>query len=75
MLHWILTGAAFAGAVALAILANHKSGQTWDEPRPRLIPWRLVMIVAVFLALMAIVHAFNLMGLETGRENSPFGRF
>lgn len=75
MLHWILTGAAFTAFIALAFLANHKAGQVWDDPRPRIIPWKLVMVVAAFGAILALVHAVNLAGFETGPEHSMFGRF
>lgn len=75
MLHWIVTLATLVGALGLAVLANAQAGRPWNEPRPRLVPWRVVMILSVFLALMAVVHALNLFGLETGPENGLFGRF
>lgn len=75
MFHWILTGAIFLAFIALAVFANHKAGEVWDDPRPRIIPWKLVMVLAAFGAILAIVHAVNLAGFETGPEHSLMGRF
>ena len=75
MLHWALTALAFLACIGLAIFANHKSGEEWNDPRPRIIPWRMVMILAAFGGLLAIVHAVNLAGLETGPDKALFGRY
>ncbi|MCI4643701.1 MAG: hypothetical protein MRY64_02840 [Hyphomonadaceae bacterium] len=75
MLDWLITGFAFLACIGLAVFANHKSGQAWDDPRPRIIPWRFVMIAAAFGAILAIVHAMNLAGLETGPDKALLGRF
>ncbi len=75
MLEWLITGGAFLACVGLAVLANHKSTEVWDEPRPRLIPWRIVMVFAAFGAILAIVHAMNLAGFETGPDKALLGRF
>lgn len=75
MLDWILTTVALAATAGLALFANWKAGQPWDDLRPRLLPWRLILIFAVFAFLLAAVHLANLFGIETGPEHSPFGRF
>ncbi len=35
---------------------------------PRLIPWRLIMVLAAAAVLLVLVHAANLLGFETGRR-------
>ncbi|MEL6568014.1 MAG: hypothetical protein AAFQ22_06310 [Pseudomonadota bacterium] len=74
MTEWILTGLTLAAFVALGVFANHKAGEVWDDPRPRLISWKFVMIVAAFGAFLTVVFALNQAGIETGRENGMFGR-
>lgn len=74
-LDWILTLVALGVFLALAIFANWKASQPWDDMKPRVLPWRFIMILAGFGLIIAIVHAVNLLGVETGPENSPFGRF
>ncbi|MEO0466566.1 MAG: hypothetical protein AAF216_08465 [Pseudomonadota bacterium] len=75
MLHWLLSSALLLSSFGLAIFANHRAGKPWDDLKPRVIPWRLVMILAVFVGFLSVVHMVNLAGVETGRENSPFGGF
>ncbi|MEL6782395.1 MAG: hypothetical protein AAFO51_08460 [Pseudomonadota bacterium] len=74
MLDWILTGLAFSGCVGLAVFANWKASQPWDDLKPRVLPWRLIMIAAGFCAILALVHAVNILGFETGPEHAVFGR-
>lgn len=75
MLDWILTLTALAGSVLLALIANWKAAQPWDDLKPRVVPWRLVMLLAAFAGILAFVHLINLAGVETGPEHSMFGRF
>ena len=69
-----LTIGAILLVLALAVFANWKAGQPWNDLKPRVIPWRLVLIASGFLLMLLIVHLLNVLGLETGSENSPFGR-
>lgn len=75
MWDWIISLALLATAILLAIYANWKAGQPWDDMNPRIIPWRLVLIMSAFVAILVLVHLANLAGIETGPENSPLGRF
>jgi len=75
VLDWIITLGLFALFSGLAIYANWKAGQPWDDLKPRLIPWRGVLILSGFVLVLIMVHIFNLLGLETGPEHSPLGRF
>ncbi|MEM0986415.1 MAG: hypothetical protein AAGJ32_09225 [Pseudomonadota bacterium] len=75
MFDWILSLGFLATTIGLAVFANRKAGQPWDDLKPRLIPWRLVLIASSFCAIIILVHIANLAGVETGPENSPFRRF
>ena len=35
---------------------------------PRLTPWRLIMLLAAAAVMLGLVHAVNLMGVETGQR-------
>ncbi|MEO1028663.1 MAG: hypothetical protein AAFX02_06340 [Pseudomonadota bacterium] len=71
----ILTLTGLAAMIGLAVFANHKAAQPWDDMKPKKLPWKLIMVIAGFGAFLAVVHLVNLAGVETGPENSPFGRF
>ena len=75
MAEWIIIAAALSAFVALGVYANHKSAQVWDDPRPRVISWKFVMILAGFGAFLTIVYAMNVAGIETGREGAGLGRW
>ena len=76
MLDWTLTFIAIAGSIALFLYAQHKSEQPpRDELRPRMIPWRFVMVLCGFGFIIALVHLANLFGIQTGPEHSPLMRF
>lgn len=74
MLHWILTGLALVLCLSFAVYSNWKAGLPWDDAKPRVLPWRLIMILSAFAAFLVIVHALNLAGFETGPEHSLLGR-
>ena len=74
MLNWIVSIGALVLCLGLAIYGNWKAAQPWDDAKPRLLPWRLIMIFAGFGALLAIVHMLNLAGFETGPEHGLLGR-
>jgi hypothetical protein len=55
-------------AVLLAAFASWKSGRpAKDSLRAKWISWPLVTIFAGALAILAVVHAVNLMGVHTGQ--------
>jgi hypothetical protein len=37
--------------------------------KPRLIPWRLVMIVSGAVGILMLAHVANLFGIQTGSRN------
>lgn len=75
MLDLILTLTGLVAMAALGVVANWRAGLPWNDLKPRRVPWRLVIIMAGFCFVLLLVHLVNLLGLETGPENSPFGRF
>ena len=76
MLDWIISLSLAAGFVALGIFAQSKMGTVRKkDQRPHQVPWGLVMIGCVFAIFLIVVHLMNLLGVETGPENSIFGRF
>ena len=55
--------------------ASHVAGLPRDDMKPRLLPWRLFIILSAFWCILMLVHLANLGGLETGPDKSPFMRF
>ena len=75
MLDWVLTITVLLGSIGLGILSNWQAGRPPREDlRPRIVPWRFVMILSAFLAVLSVVHLANLFGIETGPEHSPLMR-
>jgi len=54
----------FSGLFALA---SHRAALPADPLRPRLVPWRPVIVASGFAALIALAHLINLAGVQTGR--------
>ncbi|MEO0607237.1 MAG: hypothetical protein AAFY82_03335 [Pseudomonadota bacterium] len=76
MLNWIISLILAASFMALGLFAQSKLGTVRKkDQRPHQVPWGLVMIGCVFALFMIVVHLLNLVGVETGPENSMFGRF
>ncbi len=61
------TLAAAAVALALAILCGWLGARPPDPKRgPRLVPWRLLMLIAAAAVLALLVHAANLLRVKDG---------
>lgn len=75
MLDWILTIGGLIGFAALGVIANWRAGLPWNDAKPRILPWRLILIFSGFCFFVLVVHLVNLAGIETGPENAMFGRF
>lgn len=76
LLDWILSFSLLIGFVAFGVFAHSKSGTVRKkDQRPHQLPWGLIMIGCVFGVFLVIVHLMNIIGVETGPENSMFGRF
>lgn len=63
-----LTLALLAGLLALGTFAGWRGARPPNLSKgPRMIPWRLIMVTTVAVALLVLVHLVNLMGVTTGR--------
>jgi hypothetical protein len=51
---------------ALCALAAWRDNQPVKSLNPRIIPWRWIIIVSFFAAILMLVHLVNLAGMETG---------
>ena len=61
----------FAG---LTVFASWKSGRPRkDTPNATWISWQLVTVLAGAALFMGVVHAVNLMGIQTGRGQQTYG--
>jgi len=66
---WPLTLLLLVGGAALASFAGWRGARPPDLVRgPRLLPWRLIMVLSAAAVLLGLVHAANLLGVETGRR-------
>ena len=74
-LDWTLTMIALAACIGLFLVANQRASRPADPLKPRWVPWKLIIVLSAFLAVVVLVHIANLLGVETGPDKSPFGRF
>lgn len=66
---WAATLGVILGAAGFCAFAGWRGARAPDLTRgPRLIPWRLLMVLAAAVAMLGIVHAANMLGIETGRR-------
>jgi hypothetical protein len=64
---WTLTGIAIAACLALTVFAGWKSGRPRkDSLNMRWVSWPLITVLAGCALVFAIVHAINLLGINTG---------
>ena len=63
-----LTLAIAAGLFALAVFSGWRGARPPNPLKgPRLIPWRMIMLLAAAGLMPMIVHLLNLVGVHTGR--------
>ena len=73
-MEWNITLSFIGVSLAATVLSAWQSGRPRkDSVNARWIPWRFVVLVSGAILLLAVVHAINLMGIETGR-GSGFSR-
>jgi hypothetical protein len=66
-MEWTITLAAICAGLAVTIFAGWKSGRPKkDSLNARWISWPLVTVLAAAVLVLGLVHAINLMGVETG---------
>ena len=67
--NWIITLIAIFGLVTLTVYAGWKSGRPRkDTLRPQWVSWPFVTVLAGALLAFAVIHALNLMGIQTGQN-------
>ena len=64
---FLATLAVLVGCLALVGYVSWLGRRPRKSLTPRLIPTTPVLFVAVFIALLALVHLANLIGVHTGR--------
>ncbi len=62
-----ITLGVFALAVGLYVLASRHDARPADPLKPRLIPWKVVIIALGFAAFLALLHLVNLLGIDTSK--------
>ncbi len=68
-MNWAVTMGVILAAAGLSGFAGWRGARPSDLVRgPRLVPWRLIMVLAAAVAMLGLVHAANLLGIETGRR-------
>ncbi|MGE0044145.1 MAG: hypothetical protein AB7J28_06735 [Hyphomonadaceae bacterium] len=65
-LETIITLAVMAAAGVLFAYAQWKAELPPNPNKPRLLPWRTIIVLSAVLFVLALVHLVNLMGVETG---------
>ena len=55
-------------AVGLYAYGSWRAAKPADPLKPRLIPWRPVILVAGVVGLLMLVHLVNLIGFDTGKR-------
>lgn len=63
-----LTLAIAAGLLALAVFAGWRGARPPNPLKgPRMIPWRMIMLLSAACMMPILVHLLNLAGVTTGR--------
>ncbi|MDB5425341.1 MAG: hypothetical protein JWQ29_2757 [Phenylobacterium sp.] len=63
-----LTLALAAGLLALTVFAGWRGARPPNPLKgPRMIPWRMIMLIAAACTLPMLAHLLNLAGVTTGR--------
>ena len=59
-----LTLSLLAGALIVAVFAGWRGARPSDFLRPRMVPWRFIMLLAAALAFLLLIHLGALLGLS-----------
>lgn len=62
----ILTLVVLVAAIAVFVIGSRIAERPADPTRPRLLPWRPVILTAGVLGLLAVVHVFSLIAVANG---------
>jgi hypothetical protein len=68
-----LTLAISAGLLALTVGAGWLGARPPNPHKgPRLVPWRLIMLLSAAVLMVVLAHLLNLFGVTTGRGGQPY---
>ncbi len=71
---WPVTIALAVAMAAFTAFCGWRGARAPDFVRgPRLIPWRLLMVLSAFALFLLLVHIANLAGFTTGGAREPGG--
>ena len=59
-----LTLSLLAGALIVGVFAGWRGARPSDFLRPRMVPWRFIMLLAGALAFLLIIHVASLLGVS-----------
>lgn len=62
----VLTLCALVASAGLFWFASHRASRPPDPLRPRLAPWRSLIVLAGVVGVFLLVHLINLAGIRTG---------
>lgn len=62
-----ITLGVLAAAIGSYVLASRHDARPADPLKPRLVPWKLVIIALGFVAFVALIHLVNLLGIDTSK--------
>jgi hypothetical protein len=58
-----LTLSLLAGALIVGVFAGWRGARPSDFLRPRMVPWRFIMLMAGALAFLLVIHLGTLLGV------------
>lgn len=58
-----LTLSLLAGALIVAVFAGWRGARPSDFLKPRMVPWRFIMLLAGALAFLLVIHLGTLLGV------------
>jgi len=62
-----------AGLLALTVGAGWLGARPPNPHRgPRLVPWRMIMLMAAAVLMVVLAHLLNLFGMTTGRATQHY---
>ena len=61
-----LTLLLLAGALIVGVFAGWRGARPSDFLRPRMVPWRFIMLMAGALAFLLLIHLGTLLGVTPG---------
>lgn len=72
-LHLILTLAGIVVSAGIAGFCSWRASLPRDDLKPKMLPWRFLMILAAFVTMLMLVHLINVLGYETGPGKGLLG--